>query len=240
MQLTGGEPLIHPRLLNIVQMAKKYFHDVGVTTNGTFLSRHIDGLLQAEISRIHISLQLETLTKDGADEWITPMWLASISDKCERSKTQLRVNLPVARENICSARNYLLDKSTYSMSANVFALLPEDQGIHEKGHAEYLAELKRMVSDVGSHRETVEAKPITIRSYLEPTGHRCVECTARSTCTEASRSLRIGVDGVIRPCLASREWDMEMQRGTLDDRNMRNMTLLALDYSRPSRNYSDF
>ena len=63
VQFTGGEPLLRKDIGDFVGMARSLINDVGVTTNGLLLPERIDSLINNSITRIHISLQTETLIK---------------------------------------------------------------------------------------------------------------------------------------------------------------------------------
>lgn len=58
LRITGGEPLIHPDVINIVtQMAAlPGVEDVALTTNGSHLARHAQALKDAGLHRLTISL----------------------------------------------------------------------------------------------------------------------------------------------------------------------------------------
>lgn len=58
VKLTGGEPLLHPNLIEIVQLLKKKdeLEDVSLTTNGVLLKKNAAALFNAGLDRITISL----------------------------------------------------------------------------------------------------------------------------------------------------------------------------------------
>ena len=52
-----GEPLLHPRIFDIIRMAKKYGFHVTITTNGTLLNRtRARQIIEAGLDTIHVSL----------------------------------------------------------------------------------------------------------------------------------------------------------------------------------------
>jgi MoaA/NifB/PqqE/SkfB family radical SAM enzyme len=53
--LTGGEPLLHPQLFELVRLAHARRMEVRVPTNGTLLAKSIDALLKAPIDRLNVS-----------------------------------------------------------------------------------------------------------------------------------------------------------------------------------------
>ncbi len=56
VKFTGGEPLVRPDITEIVKLAKQYFTDISMTTNGILLKEYAKILKNAGLNRINISL----------------------------------------------------------------------------------------------------------------------------------------------------------------------------------------
>ncbi|HSK66519.1 MAG TPA: radical SAM protein, partial [Anaerolineales bacterium] len=58
IRLTGGEPLVHPKIVEIVQRSAsiREIEEVSLTTNAMLLERLAHPLAQAGLSRVNISL----------------------------------------------------------------------------------------------------------------------------------------------------------------------------------------
>ncbi|MBN1928522.1 MAG: GTP 3',8-cyclase MoaA [Chlorobiaceae bacterium] len=58
VRFTGGEPLLHPNIVELVQRAKATpgIETVRLTTNGILLDRHLDALIAAGLDGINLSL----------------------------------------------------------------------------------------------------------------------------------------------------------------------------------------
>lgn len=58
VRLTGGEPLIHPKIVEITSSIKKIpeIRHLAITTNGLLLNRHLPGLLSAGLDSMNLSL----------------------------------------------------------------------------------------------------------------------------------------------------------------------------------------
>ena len=58
VRLTGGEPLVHPNIIEIASNIKKVpgINHLAITTNGLLLHRHLPGLLQAGLNSMNLSL----------------------------------------------------------------------------------------------------------------------------------------------------------------------------------------
>ena len=58
VRLTGGEPLLHPGIISLVESlaAMKSLNEVALTTNGQSLESKADALRRAGLSRVNVSL----------------------------------------------------------------------------------------------------------------------------------------------------------------------------------------
>jgi cyclic pyranopterin phosphate synthase len=54
--LTGGEPLVRPDAVDIVRDMAQLGVSLGLTTNAMTLDRHLDGLIDAGLKNLNISL----------------------------------------------------------------------------------------------------------------------------------------------------------------------------------------
>jgi GTP 3',8-cyclase len=227
VQFTGGEPLLHPHVEDFVHEARRTFDNVGLTTNGTHIIRKIDGLIKAGITRIHISLQVETLREEGSvNYWGIPKWLKNILSLASEGHFSLRLNLPVPFDQFSQARGFLSDIARFGNDIQVFSILSKDSA-----QATYpVQHLNRIVEEENSRRRAHKLKGfVSIRGYRPPSGIRCYSCGSFSICREQSHSLRLGADHILRPCLASRKWDIVATEDDLSNQ-IKKAALLALDY----------
>ena len=56
IRFTGGEPLMHPQVLDLVRACSAQGHEVSMITNGVALARYADELVEAGLSQVIISL----------------------------------------------------------------------------------------------------------------------------------------------------------------------------------------
>jgi molybdenum cofactor biosynthesis enzyme MoaA len=227
VQFTGGEPLLHPDIAEFVRAARTIMTDVGVTTNGTHLGRRAASLLDAGISRVHVSLQAETLEQANSSEWAVPDALRTAADALAAEGVTVRFNVPVAEHSVAKAAAFLRRTRESAWRFNLFALLPSrgDAGPHQS----YVHELRRVADEASTGWVAGDETRVVVRGYHYPQGVRCSACSDRVRCTEQSRSLRLGVDEVLRPCLATRAWDLPPAHAPFGER-VRAATLLSIDW----------
>lgn len=77
-----GEPLLHPKLLELLDLAYKYNKQVNITTNGTLLTENVDILKHQAIRQINISLHSENNKED---------YFENIVDSVEKLKDKIIV-----------------------------------------------------------------------------------------------------------------------------------------------------
>lgn len=206
LQLTGGEPLLRDDVVRFVDVGRRHFEDVGITTNGTLLERRWGELRDSGITRIHLSLQRELLEDAGSAAcWGIPVWLAQIIEDADRCGINMRVNLPVPDDSLPIAEAFLKVMRSVRCDLKAFAVLPEGDARQRQYPLQALAAI--VVREVSDREELGVPSAVTLRSFVEPRGVRCDSCTDRNRCTEQSRSLRLGSDRILRPCLATRAWD---------------------------------
>jgi GTP 3',8-cyclase len=229
VQFTGGEPLLRPDIAEFVRVAKRYVLDVGVTTNGTFLPRRLDALVDAGLHRLHVSLQSESLRAAGkGGEWGIPSWLHPTVEKSQASGLGVRFNLPVPAGSFPQAERFLHLLTSHRIDVKVFSVLPEGLAREETYPLELLEDL---VDRVNAHNRGVaqERGVVLIRGYRPPSGIRCTTCADKDNCKEQSHSLRLGADLRLRPCLATRAWDSDLPVDGIDAA-VREAAMFSLDY----------
>jgi len=227
VQFTGGEPLLRPDVAEFVRLGRSYVDDVGVTTNGVYLPRRIDSLIDAGLARMHVSLQTESLIAAGSEQrWGIPPWLGPTVELASGGAFRLRVNLPVPADTLPQAEAFLHAVTSVGIDVKVFAVLPEGE-VREEEYP--LDRLEEMVERVNDSRREGDRGSVLLRGYRPPEGVRCPTCPDRSRCMEQSHSLRLGADLTLRPCLATRGWDSSFDLGSAQG-TVTEAALLALDY----------
>jgi len=220
VQFTGGEPLLNPKVNYFVECAKRYFNDVGITTNGIILKSHFFNLMKAGINRIHVSIPPHLFKKNNEMESLNYLNdLIEIHREAMGNDIKVRINLPLSKELL--KNDNMIYKIMYTkIPIMLLTLLDYSKNQINEQYEDNI--LKAFC--VGYNHDNV-----SIRSYFTPNGIRCKQCDKFAVCREQSRSLRLGVDNILRPCLSSREWDIKISNNDLYG-SLKTATALALDY----------
>jgi molybdenum cofactor biosynthesis enzyme MoaA len=228
IQFTGGEPLLHSQVIEFVHDSKQIFSDVGITTNGILLKKFIYHLSEAGITRIHVSLQIESLIDSNVkDRWKVPNWLEPILEYSKTEAFTLRLNLPVPHNKLKEATMFLKEIAPFQCSIKLFSVLPSNKRMDFSYPLNELAEVARS-ENMRRNKNGCKGK-ISVREYFLPKGFRCQSCASYSSCRELSRSLRLGADGILRPCLATRKWDSPLNEKNMLE-SIEDAALFALDF----------
>ena len=227
VRLTGGEPLVRPRLAELVEgLARLGLDDLALTTNGTTLARHAAALAAAGLDRVNVSLDslvshrfAEITRRDALDRV-----LAGIDAATEAGLAPVKVNVVVvagtnddevvdfaafARRTGCDVRfieNMPLGAGGRWVASSV---VPAEQVLATVHDRFPLEALERGSAPAASYRfvDGAPGRVGVVASVTEPFCDRCDR-------------LRLTSDGQLRTCLfAHVETDLRtpLRNGASDD-----------------------
>ena len=105
-----GEPLLHPKLNEILNLCHKYEMNINLTTNGTLLSLKKDLLLHASIRQINISLH--NFKEQNIDQKEYVKQVCEIAKELNNSNTYVSLRL-------WNMKQGLIDEDTKEMKQDV-------------------------------------------------------------------------------------------------------------------------
>lgn len=231
VQFTGGEPLLHPEATSFVERARKYFSDVGITTNGILLSQKIGDLMRAGLTRLHVSIQEEAIDIEANSKLFGSLdWIKAPLQEAIKEHVLVRLNITASRTVFPILSTLLEEVSDLECDVMVLSQLPD---LYPKLSASTFQafDLDKIIRDENERRKRLGiGGKVSLRRYKIPTGIRCQTCPSKNKCRESSRSLRLGSDYVLRPCLASRIWEIPLDiNGSIYDQ-IEAAAYLAIDY----------
>jgi len=101
VKITGGEPLLHPQILDIISTMKSLgFRDISLVTNGSLLSEYASKLKEHGLTRINVSL---VSLRESRYEFVTrtknmlPNVLEGIKQAVEVGLSPVKINVVVLR-----------------------------------------------------------------------------------------------------------------------------------------------
>jgi GTP 3',8-cyclase len=228
IRITGGEPLVRKNILTLCRSISQLpgLKSLSITTNGILLSRFAEGLLEAGIKRINISLDTLKPEKFAAitrHDSFSQVW-EGIQAAYKAGMSPIKLNA-VVLHGVNDDEIEALARLTFQFPFHVrfIEFMPFQQGDYDRKFvpaSEILERLKRVAplvqSDNGESNGPAlhyrfEGAPGKIGIISPVSGHFCPSCNR----------LRITADGKLRTCLfSSEETDLRqpLRQGLLNDR----------------------
>lgn len=212
VRLTGGEPLVHPRIVAIVeQLAAAGFDDVALTTNASQLERLAEPLRRAGLHRINVSLdtldpdRFRAITRGGELDRV----LAGIDAAIAAGLAPIKLNTVVLRGvNDDELEPILLWAWERRMIPRFLEVMPIAEGA--KLVADRLvtvAEMRRRLAHRLAPDEPVADPGLGPARYVRARHDGALRAgfisgTSDTYCDTCDR-LRVSSTGELRPCLAT-------------------------------------
>lgn len=206
IRVTGGEPLLHPQFLEIVNgLSEMKLNKLGVTTNGFHLLKVLPGLKKTNLKHINVSLDSlnpttfhEVTLRNAFDEVMKAIL------KAKEMGFELKINV-VAMKGIND--HEIFDYIEFSRKMNIqvrFLELMQIGPQKESFHSKFIS-MDDMMSRIGD-KYLLKDKDVphdnTAREFLLDNGASIgfIASETKSFCRQCSR-LRLTVKGALRPCL---------------------------------------
>lgn len=208
IRLSGGEPLIRKDIVEIVEKISSLgFKDISMTTNGTLLEKYAQGLKDAGLDRVNVSL--DTLNRETYEFITHKDYLESaksgILKAVEVGLYPVKINMVIMKDiNQNEVKDMFKFCKENNMVLQLIELIESENCDDDKFSAEYhykLDMIEERLSDIAD--EVHERKFMQGRKkyYIDGGEIEVVKPVDNSTfCANCSR-LRITPDGKIKPCL---------------------------------------
>jgi cyclic pyranopterin phosphate synthase len=212
IRLTGGEPLLHPRVVEIVgYIARLGVQDLALTTNATRLSDLARPLRDAGLSRLTVSidtldaLRFARITRGGDLSKV----LSGIEAAMAAGFDELKINCVVLRgendDEIEALARFAWERG---ITPRFIEVMPIAEGAKwVPGHLVTAAEMRDKIAHLlEPEGATVDPDRGPAKYVRARHDHRFrvgfITGTSETFCGSCDR-LRMAADGVLRPCLAT-------------------------------------
>jgi cyclic pyranopterin phosphate synthase len=211
LRITGGEPLISPRLERFMgEVGRMGLSDISLTTNGQLLTRKLPILLEAGISRINVSL--DTLDPAAFRAIARGGDLQTVLDGMEQARAagiRIKVNMvPLRGQNLDQVMpllNYCLERGYELRFIELMRMghLASDQS----GFLQQFVSLAQLLSLIGERYEYLQADaPVdatAVRYRIPGEGHFGVIANESVPFCRTCSRLRLSSTGWLHGCLSS-------------------------------------
>lgn len=213
-RVTGGEPLLHPRVTELVAfVASLGVEDLALTTNATQLERLARPLRDAGLQRITVSIdslvpeRFWRLTRGGRLDQV----LAGVEAARSAGFAEMKLNTVVLRDDNDDELPSLVEwawargivpRFIEVMRVGEGANLPASKLV---GHAEMRQRLASLIHDETGARDPDRGPARYVSARRDPRLRvGFITGTTDTYCSTCDR-LRVASDGTLRPCLATND-----------------------------------
>ena len=243
IRLSGGEPLIRKDIVEIVEkIASLDFKDISLTTNGTFLEKYAQGLKDAGLNRINVSL--DTLNRETYEFITRKDYLesakAGILKAVEVGLYPVKINMVIMKD---INQNEIKDMFKFCKDNNIVLQLIEliesencdDDKFSEDYHfkLDMVEERLADMADEVHERKFMQGRK---KYYINGGEIEVVKPMDNSKfCANCTR-LRVTPDGKIKPCLLRNDNLVEIVsyiRNNASDDELEEIFLKGIDKREP-------
>jgi cyclic pyranopterin phosphate synthase len=214
VRITGGEPLLHPRVVELVAfVASLGVEDLALTTNATRLDGLAVALQQAGLKRLTISLdslqpeRFWRITRGGRLNRV----LAGVDAALSAGYDEVKTNTVVLRgDNDDELADIALWAWARGIVPRFIELMRVGEGANlpaEKlvGVQEMRATLSRLLVEESGERQPDRGPAKYVRSLSDPGKWAGFITGSTDTYCQTCDRLRVASDGTLRPCLATND-----------------------------------
>jgi cyclic pyranopterin phosphate synthase len=209
VRFTGGEPLMRPDLVSIVESSARVAAgaSISLTTNGIGLERRIDDLVRAGLTRLNISL--DTVDRDHFARLTRRDRLPAVLRGIEAARasgiTPLKINAVLMRDTLAGAADlvaWALDNGVQLRFIEQMPLDADETWVRDNmvDAAELVDALAPRFVLSDPHRDDPHAPAETWLVNGGPATVGIIASVTRSFCTACDRT-RLTAEGTVRSCL---------------------------------------
>lgn len=209
LKITGGEPLLYPRLTELVErLSKLPLKDLSLTTNGTRLEFMAGPLKKAGLQRITVSLdsldegRFQSITRGGS---LKKVWKGLMAAE-EAGLTPLKVNCVVLKENLQDVVTLARLTLEHPWEIRFIEYMPVTASVHlQRSQGVPPREVRRIIEESLGLLEAVPgygpAPSTDFRLAKAPGKIGFISSVSDSFCSRCDR-LRLSADGFLKLCMA--------------------------------------
>jgi cyclic pyranopterin phosphate synthase len=213
VRLTGGEPLLHPDVVEMVRfLGTLGLEDLAITTNATRLERHARALREAGLMRVNVSLdtldpeRFRRMTRGGRLDVV----LRGIDAALAAGFSEVKLNAVVVRgENDAEIESLVGWSWQKGIVPRLLEVMAIGEGAKLKDRVVSANEMRARLAHLVHSGDALPEKDRGPAKYLfarhDPTKKvGFITGTSDTYCKGCDR-LRVAADGTLRPCLATND-----------------------------------
>lgn len=232
LEITGGEPTLHPFISELVATAAELGCKIILCTNGLRLDRILTQLQKGQVHLIRLSLHYGDSQPKKAHELLGPAWNFGQIERNLRSALAANVRVQLifthTRQNQNQLHAILRLALQWNVDVQVVDLITSRAG-DPSGALGYVSgeEAERIASEYATlERVITDRTGAVLRLYRTPSGAAweikdyhfgvlhsamCDGCPVRAQCGEGIYALRVDALGLAKPCLLREDLEFSLR-----------------------------
>jgi len=240
IKYSGGEPLLHPGIKEIIEFSSEHMDDVSLTTNGVFLYDEAESLREAGLDRVNVSF--DTVNPETYREITGKRRLKEVKDGIKKAvETGLfpvKVNMLLMDGlNDDEVWNMIEWVSEIDAILQVIELTGNEEEIDNKFYQEHHVPLKGLASELERKAVRTEKRRMHGRKkYIleEPDVEvELVRTMHNSTFCDNCTRLRVTSNGELKPCLLRRDNHVDVEEEVEKDEGIKDKFIEAIERREP-------
>ncbi len=240
VKFSGGEPLLHPDIEEIIDHSAEYMNDVSITTNGVLLAEKAEELKDAGLDRVNISLDV-----DDPEIYERITCKDELSKVKEGIKRASEVGLYPVKINMLLMKG-LNDKAVEGMMRfaseadailQVIEMTGNEQEVDEDFYREYHEPLEELASELEKRAADTERREMHARKkyFLDDpeVEVELVRTMHNSTFCDNCTRLRVTSEAELKPCLLRSDNHVKIRESLSAGENVKDKFIEAINRREP-------
>lgn len=240
VKFSGGEPLVHPDIVEIIDVADNYMDDVSLTTNGILLGEKAERLYESGLDRVNISLDTLDL-----DRYKKITGVNALSEVKEGIKKAVRVGLHPVKINTLLMKDINEDEiedlieftSEAGAILQIIEMTTSVENINEEDYQKYHLPLEPLAEELEERAIKISQRKMHARKkyYLkDPEAEIELVRTMHNSkfCNNCTR-LRVTSNAELKPCLLRTDNHVNIRSKLNNGDNLKDKFIEAIDKREP-------
>ncbi|MEF8873157.1 MAG: GTP 3',8-cyclase MoaA [Candidatus Thermoplasmatota archaeon] len=240
VKFSGGEPLLHPDIEEIIEFSSEYMEDVSLTTNGVLLKSEAKGLKEEGLDRVNVSL--DTVDPKTYQKITGKRKLSDVKEGIRRAVEvglfPVKVNMLLMRglnhEEVWDMVDWVSDLDAI---LQVIELTSNEEEIDREFYQEHHVPLKNLASELEERAVRTEKRRMHARKkyFLEEpeVEVELVRTMHNSTFCDNCTRLRVTSNGELKPCLLRTDNHVSIREELKRDEGIKDKFIEAIERREP-------
>lgn len=240
VKYSGGEPLLHPEIENIVEYSSNLMDDVSLTTNGVLLGQKANTLSEAGLDRVNVSLDADNQQtyKKITDESKLYEVKRGIKRANEVGLYPVKINMLLMKGlNDDSIEEMINLASETGSILQIIEMTSNEEGKNRSFYQKYHISLKELATELGKRAVRTETRNMHARKkyFLEnpEVEVELVRTMHNSKFCQNCTRLRVTSKAELKPCLLKTDNHVPVRKTIQNGGNIKDKFIEAIERREP-------